>query len=160
MKLKDAVSRIAFTISKSNKPNNNDAIAFDSIIDFLNKTQEETIQQNLLFAKLYTLVLKDFTEFYGDVDFANKQVNKELSMTLDFHIEKLLMQLKSSELKKHVTDECLKNKPPEKVLEKLKEYPSVLEKFISTWDFWDKENVISHLNTNITLSIHNFKNHV
>jgi len=70
MKLRDAVSRCKFTIANGNKPNQTDVEAYNMVLEFLHKTQEKTIQDNLLFAKLYALTLEKLTENYGDVNFA------------------------------------------------------------------------------------------
>jgi len=48
MKLKDAISRVRFTISKSNKPNNTDVEAFNMILEHFQSTQEKTIKDNLI----------------------------------------------------------------------------------------------------------------
>jgi hypothetical protein len=160
MKLKDAIKRIGFTISKSNKPNQTDAEAYNALMQHLQKSESEVIQNNLLFAKLYALVLEIFVTNYNDVDFSNKQLNKILAEPMDLRIEFLLLKLKHSELIKVVKDDCIVNSEPEIAILKLKEFPIVAKEFIHLWDYWEKDNVISHLNTNINLSIQNFKNHV
>lgn len=160
MKLKEAIKRIGFTISNANKPNENDAEAYNIILKHLHKSETETINKNLLFAKLYTFLLENLVTNYNDVTFANKELNKILSEPMDLRVQFLLMRLKHSELTKIVSDPILLNKNPEDALQKLKEYPKIEKEFIHLWDYWDKDNVISHLNTNINLSIQNFKNNV
>ena len=71
MKLREAISRLGFTISKANRPNEKDIEAYNCILEVLEQTQTKTIQDNLLFAKLYAYTLQEFTKHYGDVDFAN-----------------------------------------------------------------------------------------
>lgn len=160
MKLKEAIKRIGFTISNANKPNEKDAEAYNIILEHLHKTETETINKNLLFAKLYTFLLENLVTNYNDVTFANKELNKILSEPMDLRVQFLLMRLKHSELTKIVSDPILLTKNPEDALKKLKEYPKIEKEFIHLWDYWDKDNVISHLNTNINLSIQNFKNNV
>jgi len=160
MKLKEAIKRIGFTISNTNKPNENDAEAYNIILEHLQKSEKETINKNLLFAKLYTFLLENLVTNYNDVTFANKELNKILSEPINLRVEFLLMRLKHSELTKIVSDPILLSKSPEDVLQKLKEYPKLAKEFIHLWDYWDKDNVVSHLNTNINLSIQNFKNNV
>jgi hypothetical protein len=160
MKLKEAIKRIGFTISNANKPNENDAEAYNIILEHLQKSEKETINKNLLFAKLYTFLLENLVTNYNDVTFANKELNKILSEPMDLRVQFLLMRLKHSELTKIVSDPILLNKNPEDTLQKLKEYPKLEKEFIHLWDYWDKDNVVSHLNTNINLSIQNFKNNV
>jgi len=110
MKLKEAFSRLGFTISKQNKPNQSDADALNSILEYYKKSEEKTIQENLLFAKLYAFLLKEFTMHYNNVDEANKQINKILSEPMDFRIEMLLTQLKLSEVTQVFSDPILQNK--------------------------------------------------
>lgn len=159
MKLKEAFSRLGFTISKQNKPNQSDADALNSILEYFKKSEEKTIQENLLFAKLYAFLLKEFTMHYNNVDEANKQINKILSEPMDLRVEMLLTQLKLSEVTQVFADPILENKSGEELKEVFRRYPKFEKDFLTCFDWWDKDNVISHLNTNINLSIQNFKNH-
>lgn len=159
MKLKEAFSRLGFTISKQNKPNQSDADALNALLEYFKKSEEKTIHENLLFAKLYAFLLKEFTMHYNNVDEANKQINKILSETMDFRIEILLTQLKLSEVTQVFADPILQNKSDEELKEVFKRHPKFEKEFLTCFDWWDKDNVISHLNTNINLSIQNFKNH-
>jgi hypothetical protein len=161
MKTKDAVSRLSYTISKGNKPNETDKVALNSLIKFINNSDKEVVQENLLFAKLYTIVLSDFLLNYKDIDFANKQLNKELSTPLEFHIKILQQRLKTFELEnyfksKGITDPLL----TEDNLEKYKHlFPSISSIGVSeSLDFWDYDNVVSHLNRNINESLTTYKN--
>lgn len=160
MKLRDAVSRCKFTIANGNKPNQTDVEAYNMILEYLAKTQEKTVQENLLFAKLYALTLEKLTEACGDVNFANKQLNKILSEPMDLRIEMLLMKLKHAELSQSLSDPMLEGKTEEELKEIFKQYPKFTELFQTCWDHWDKDNVISHLNTQINLSLHEYKNNV
>jgi hypothetical protein len=161
MKTKDAVSRLSYTISKGNKPNETDKVALNALIKFINNSDKEVVQENLLFAKLYTIVLSDFLLNYKDIDFANKQLNKELSTPLEFHIKILQQRLKTFELEnyfksKGITDPLL----TEDNLEKYKHlFPSISSSGVSeSLDFWDYDNVVSHLNRNINESLTTYKN--
>lgn len=160
MKLSQAVNRLKFTISKNNKPNAEDVVALNKILEHLQKTQEETTQENLLFAKLYAFVLENFVRNYKEVNFANKELNKILFQPMSFRVECLLRELKLSELQQCFSDPILENKNEEELREIFKRYPKFEENFLTCWDWWDNDNVISHLNTNINLSIQNFKNDI
>ncbi len=159
MKLKEAFSRLGFTISKQNKPNQSDADALNSILEYFKKSEEKTIHENLLFAKLYAFLLTEFTMHYNNVDEANKQINKIISEPMDIRIELLLSHLKMSEVTQVFADPILENKSGEELKEVFRRYPKFEKDFLTCFDWWDKDNVISHLNTNINLSIQNFKNH-
>jgi hypothetical protein len=160
MKLKEAVSRLGFTISKSNRPNEKDIEAFNCIVEILEQTQTKTIQDNLLFAKLYAYNLQEFTRHYKCVNIATEKLNELLAESIDFRIEFLTAQIKQSEISKVITDDFFTILSPSKAREKLKEFPNLEKDFIHIWDSWNTENVTSHLETNVNLSIQKFKNHV
>ena len=160
MKLKDAFKRLHFTISKGNKPNETDIEAFNEVCEVFKQQEEKTIQDNLLFAKLYAFLLKEFTMHYNNVDEANKQINKVLSESMDIRVEMLLMQLKLSEVTQVFADPILKNKNESELKEIFQRHKKFEKDFLTCFDWWDKDNVISHLNTNINLSIQKFKNYV
>jgi hypothetical protein len=168
MKTKEAINRLTYTIGKGNKPNETDKVALNSIITYVNKFEQETIQDNLLFAKLYTLVLKDFVNTYKDIDFANIQLNKELSTPLNAHIELLLMTLKTTELdaffkQNGIVDPFIIGKPISEAVEKYEQnkqlFPKIdTKKMLEVMDMWDFENVSAHLNRNINESLNTYKN--
>lgn len=168
MKTKEAISRLSYTIGKGNKPNETDKVALNSIITYINKFEQETIQDNLLFAKLYTLVLNSFVNNYNDIDFANKILNKELATPLNSHIEILLMSLKTiyiSEFFKQngIVDPFIIGKPVIEAVEKYEQnkqlFPKIdTKKMLEAMDMWDFENVSAHLNRNINESLNTYKN--
>jgi hypothetical protein len=160
MKLKEAVSRLGFTISKSNRPNEKDIEAFNCILEVLEQTQTKTIQDNLLFAKLYAYNLQEFTRHYKCVNLATEKLNELLAENIDYRIEFLTAQIKQTELCKVITDDFFAILSPTKAREKLKEFPNLEKEFVHIWDFWTTENVTSHLETNVNLTIQKFKNHV
>ncbi len=160
MKLREAINRLGFTISKSNRPNEKDIEAYNCILEVLEQTQTKTIQDNLLFAKLYAFTLQEFTKHYGDVDFANIRLNELLTQSLNVRIEFLMYEIKHSELRKVITDDFFAEASPKKAREILSRHPTLEKEFIHIWDFWTTENVTSHLEANVNLTIQKFKNHV
>lgn len=170
MKLSDAIKRLGFTFSKRNKPNDTDVMAYNEIMLYLQKVQKEAIQNDLLFAKLYTFILTDFAKHYTDLDFANKQLNKILSEPFEVRIELLKMQANQLDiqnyfLQKKVLDPFLKEKT-------LKELEDINERYsdkipeLNKNDFskflnnWDRDRIVYFLESNINLSIQNYKTHV
>ena len=160
MKLKEAISRLGFTISKSNRPNEKDIEAYNCILEVLEQTQTKTIQDNLLFAKLYAYNLQEFTRHYKCVQIATEKLNELLAENIDYRIEFLTAQIKQSELSKVITDDFFSAVSPSKAREILSRYPNLEKEFIHVWDFWTNENVTSHLETNVNLVIQKFKNYV
>lgn len=160
MKLKEAFSRLGFTISKQNKPNQIDADAFNLLVEQFKKIEEKTVQENLLFAKLYAYVLGKMAGHYSDVDGAQKHLNKLLSQPFDDIIQILEMELRAMEVRRVFADPMLDSQSPSKLRETIIKYPKLKADFSACWDYWDSDNVRSHLKSNINLSIQNFKNHV
>lgn len=160
MKIKDAFKRLHFTISNSNKPNETDAEAFNDICEIFKQHEEKTIQDNLLFAKLYTLTMEKLVGTYNDVDFANKRLNEILSEPMDIRIECLTSILKTMEVTQVFADPFLEGKSGEELKEVFERYPKFQADFLTCYEWWNDETVTSHLNTNIKLSIQKFKNYV
>ena len=160
MKLKEAINRLGFTISKSNRPNEKDIEAYNCILGVLEQSQEKTIQENLLFAKLYAYNLQEFTRHYKCVEVATSRLNELLAENIDFRIEFLTAQIRQTELCKVITDDFFAAASPSKAREILSRLPNLEKEFIHIWDFWTNENVTSHLETNVNLTIQKFKNHV
>jgi len=170
MKLKDAVSRIRFTISKQNKPNQSDADAFNSICEHLQAVEEKTTKENLLFAKLFAFVLAEFLNHYTDIDFANKQLNKILAEPMDTRLGFLLLKLKEMEYRnyfhqKNVLDPFLKTKTVSELESIHKIHKDRIPElnaldFVKCGNNWDYNSVVYQLESQINLSIQNFKNNV
>lgn len=168
MKLKDAFKRLSFTISKQNKPSQIDADAFNEIAKFFKINEEKTIQENLLFAKLYAFTLSELLNYYADVDFANKEINKILSKPIC--IEKLQLSLRRMELQnyfnqKNILDPFLKNKTAQELEEICERYKDKLPQldsieFAKCGNNWDLETIKYQLENSINLSIQNYKNNV
>lgn len=166
MILKEAVKRLSFTISKGNKPNQNDVDAFNEVIRNLKLSEQETVQENLLFAKLYTFTLTELLSYYTDIDMANKEINRILSEPMA--IEKLQLSLRRMELqnyfnRKKILDPFLKNKTTNELEEIHERYKNKLPElnaleFAKCGNNWDAESVKYNIENSINLSIKNFKN--
>jgi hypothetical protein len=168
MILKEAVKRLSFTISKGNKPNQNDVEAFNEIIRNLKLSEQETVQENLLFAKLYTFTLTELLAYYTDIEMANKEINRILSEPMA--TEKLQLSLRRMELqnyfnRKKILDPFLKNKTANELEEIHERYKNKLpglnvDEFLKCGNNWDTESVKYNIENSINLSIKNFKNTV
>lgn len=160
MKLSEAFSRYKFQVTSGNKPNEKDVEAFNVIAQYLKEVQEKTIQENLLFAKLYTYMLGKFTPHYNDVDAANKHLNRILKEPLSALIGTLEMELRAMEIRQVIPDPILSELSPAKTKEKLEQYPKLATQFLEAWDFWDYDTTRAHLELNINLSLHAYKNDI
>ena len=169
MKLQEAIKRLSFTISKQNKPNTTDADALNSIIEFINNSNKQVVQDNLLLAKMYAFVLKEFINHYQDVNYASKQINSDiLKKPLDYQLELLTMQLQSNEINQffkildlkptwvagQTLDEIVINEEINK--ESLSKVDVI--KFKEVAETWNSQNVISNFEFNFNLALNTFKN--
>ena len=145
MKIQDAMSRLIYTISKGHKPNETDKIALNKVIYDLNTNAKENVKEHYLFAKLYAIVLTDFIKHYQDVDFANKQINKELEKPLDHHLAMLRLQLNQMEFS---------NVDPLLSSENYEKYRHLFQDEIFNWT---AENVEKHFTNTVNQSILCFK---
>lgn len=160
MKIQDAISRLSYTISKGHKPNETDKIALNKVIHDLNSNATETLNEHFLFAKLYAIVLTDFIKHYQDVDFANTQINKELSHPIGYHLEILRLQLNQMELgnfwKQNGIVDPLLNETNHKDYKHI--YPKIdTSKLLETMDTWDLDTVTTHFTNTVNQSILCFK---
>jgi hypothetical protein len=164
MTIQQSIARLSYTVSKGHKPNETDKIALNKVIHDLNANAKENVQDNILFAKLYALVLTDFIRHYQDNDFANKQINKELSFPIGVHLENLKKQLNDTEIQnffksKGITDPYLTTpKHWHGVNEVLKRnaelFPQINgAEFLEVSETWDIENVTAHFTNSVNQSI-------
>jgi hypothetical protein len=163
MKITDAIQRLSYTISNTNKPNETDKLALNKIIQDLNKSSAETLQENLLFAKLYALFLYKYSMHYNDIGFANKQLNKELSFPLSYHLGLLQVELSRVNMQdyfqsKGVTDPNLRRDNLEQYQHLFKEID--VNEFKEVFEMWDEDTTVANFTNSINQSIINFKSNV
>ena len=89
MKVKEALQRLGFTLSKQNKPNNTDIEAFNKILWFVNESIENNPNRNICFAKLYIWFLFHNIKNYQCIDIAQKRVHDVLDLDIE-HLYTLL----------------------------------------------------------------------
>ncbi len=165
----DAIKRLSYTISKGHKPNETDKLALNSIINFINKTDEEVFQEHGLFAKLYIFVLKGFLVHYNyDIDFASKQLHRELMTPLNCHIEEITNYLKAGEMsrffeEKGIISSYYRGKNFEEQEEFNKRNKELLDsvdgrEFLEAAEWWNIDSVSAQLQRQINEAIINYKN--
>jgi cupin superfamily acireductone dioxygenase involved in methionine salvage len=89
-----------------------DIEALKNIDEFINESSKTLTKDNLLYAKLLCVFLRQNIHHYKDVKFAIKELKFQLNIPLDRQIELLTYDLNLIELQKQET--------PEAVLDKLK----------------------------------------
>jgi hypothetical protein len=98
MKVKEALTRLAFTIQKQNKPNATDADAFNKILWFVNESIEQNPNRNICFAKLYIWFFLHNIKAYQSLDMAQTRVHDVLDMPIDLLYEMLVLELNTMDL--------------------------------------------------------------
>jgi hypothetical protein len=142
MTVAESIKRLSFTISKQNKPNQNDAEAINQIIEFLNLSNKKVIKENQLLAKMFCFVLKEFLNHYKNVNFASKKINSDiLSLPIEYHLQSL-----KSMLDMHELTETYKSGIPSE--EYLKE----------SFETWQIDHVIQNFEFNFNLILNYYKN--
>jgi hypothetical protein len=161
MTIQQSIQRLSYTISKGHKPNETDKLALNKVIHDLNSNATANVQDNQLFAKLYAIILADFCKCYENLEFANKQINKELSYPIGVHIENLRLELTRLELQEYFKSKGV-NDPLLKIInfETYKHiFPTLkTEEFQSTCETWDTDNTTAHFINAVNQSILCFKN--
>jgi cupin superfamily acireductone dioxygenase involved in methionine salvage len=89
-----------------------DIEALKNLDEFINESSKTLTKDNLLYAKLLCVFLRQNIHHYKDVKFAIKELKFQLNIPLDRQIELLTYDLNMIELQKQET--------PEAVLDKLK----------------------------------------
>lgn len=167
MKIKEAINRLGYTISKQNKPNSTDAEALNSIIQFLNDTMKTEVQENKLFAKLYIMNFITQMRIVRDFDLAQKNVNKILKMSLDGLYNEFRKEANVLEIKNYFDSKGLKDTwsmmSNFDLKENMKHNAELCEKinqkeFLEVCDMWSEENIYNNLNATITLALNTYKN--
>lgn len=88
-----AINRLAYTISKGNKPNASDMEALNDIIDYVNKEKERELNNNRLFAKLYVNVFKnDLIRNNGDYKATVSSLKSTCRIDLNEQLNSLVIE--------------------------------------------------------------------
>jgi hypothetical protein len=96
---------------------------------------------------------------YSDVDGAQKHLNKLLSQPFNGIVHFLEMELRAMETRQVFADPMLDSQSPSKLKETITKYPKLYTDFVACWEYWDYDNVVAHLKSNINLSLQKFKNY-
>jgi hypothetical protein len=109
--LKRNVTKI-FNAFKRNKDRiyKEDIEALKNIDEFINESSKNFTKDNLLFAKLLCLFLRQNIHYYKDIKFAIRELKFQLNIPLDRQIELLTYDLNLIELQKQETPEAVMQK--------------------------------------------------
>jgi hypothetical protein len=163
MKLKEAIQRLSFTVSKQNKPNATDAEALNKILEYLNSNIKREVNENEMFAKLYVYLLFNEVIFYkGDVDMSQAKINDVLKQPLIDLYENFRMSFNAIALNNFLHENGLSEKHPLQYNKDEEAHNKELTNH-KDWEMYAKgileadENEMQ-LNWLITLTLNKFKN--
>ena len=158
--------------------NDLDVKAVDFLIKWVNQQKQETLKENLLFAKIYTYALRNEIEFYKDVEFANNKLKEEINRPIDYHYKNIADDLNRLELTKYfiskgVITDHIKNinlfdengKLTEKGKKQEEEQNTIIKSISNLPEtikyvkgVWNIGSVYKSLNNTITECINRYKN--
>ena len=103
--IQKSIDRLKYTFSKGNKPNQNDFIALNDVINYVN-TERQTLQNNqLLFSKLFLNQFKDvLIKSEGNYQLAIDSVKKVCRVSLDVQLDSLIEEANQIFLSNHLKE--------------------------------------------------------
>lgn len=168
MKIKEALQRIGFTISKQNKPNATDAEAFNKLLWFVNESIEHNPNKNILFAKLYLYNYRLMYQIYGNDEAVQNRLHRLLELPIDFYYNNVKDTINTFELRDYLNGKGIKSthleyldKPERELIEsEAQANIKTLDRkeFIEVADGYDLETIKTNMNALITLALKSYTN--
>ena len=150
--IQKSIDRLKYTFSKGNKPNQNDFVALNDVINYVNQEKEREIIKNHLFAKLFLNGFKnDLLKNGGNYQMYIDRARIALKISLEEHYEELHGEMNHLEYIKFAKSKGITMKHPvlktqeeeEKDIELLKTHELDLIKHL---DHFKKEAVYDRVN--------------
>lgn len=97
-----AIERLAFTITKQNKPNQTDLDSLKVIAEFIENSKKKETTSNYLFAKMYVYAFIHEISYYNEsfdtnYAFSQRKLNNVLKMSLEDNIKDVMNRLNTHE---------------------------------------------------------------
>ena len=168
MTLNKAIDRLYWRIktgipkATENKHIKTDLDAIDSVVDYLNESQKQTITENLPFTKMYVYLFAVLLERYEDLYLAQNELNRILdTKTIDIY-KQFSDKLNHNELKQFLDIHDIELKHPaietpeekENVINQLKENNEDFYKY--AFGFRNFDEVRNNLNNQVALAFNRF----
>lgn len=168
MNIVKAMQRIGwrFGEAKAFTPNQNDADAYNYLVDFVETKQQEQIKKNLLFAKLFCYAFKNEIQFYKCPKHAQRKIYEELELPIQYHYDSVLEMLNDVVYNAFLENKGFPDKHPGTLTEKeiqfkkelIKNYEKELTELLK--GKWDIEIVTQSLNNTITELLNRFPDEI
>jgi hypothetical protein len=143
-----------------------DVKAIEFLNNWIQRQKSETLQQNLLFAKMYCYALENEIEFYKDIEFATNRLNDVCKMDIQQHYKRISNKLNNLEYLKfckengiitnHI-EKMILNQQQESLQKQLVKKHEVRLKELVLGS-WTETKVYKSLNNIISELINKFKN--
>lgn len=174
MNIETSINRISWRFKNSNIKvneskiiiNNTDIEAVDFLVNWVNNQKQQSLLENLLFAKIYTYALSNELEFYKEISYANRKLQDALRLPIEHHYDTITKELNRIEYNKfchsvgiitdHMEKMGLNTKQEDEQQALIKKHQKELQKFIL--GVWSQEEVYKSLNNQITECVNKFKN--
>jgi len=141
-KEQNAIKRIYNTFKRVQKGIfNEDVEALKILKDNLDYSAKQTAEDNLLYAKLLAIHLRQTFEYFGDIKLTIKKVKDELEIPLEAHLQFLEKKMNDIELKNYIESLGIKidfetYEDLEKNKANIKEHQKeIINKMKSTWSY-------------------------
>jgi len=166
MTLESCIQRIFWRLGNGNfTPNQKDVDAMTQITEWINREKEIELDNNRLFAKIYTYCFMHEIQFYKDIDFAQKKMHELLQQDISDHYDlfsKRLNELKLNLYKKKIGlsdkhPQLMSDEEKSKEEELISANQSELSKYFI--GIYSDDKIYKSLNNQITEAINNYKNY-
>ena len=99
------IRRLAFTISKGNKPNESDIQALNGVIKYVNDEKERTLNNYHLFARMYISQFKNvLIKSGGNYQLSAKSILDVVQIDLNDHLDRLILEANQIYLEKDIEE--------------------------------------------------------
>jgi len=143
-----------------------DVKAIEFLSEWIQRQKSETLQQNLLFAKMYCYALENEIEFYKDIEFATNRLNDVCKLDIQQHYKRIANKLNNLEYLKfckqngivtdHIENMTMTKAQTSSQKELIKKHEVKLKELVL--GLWSETKVYKGLNNVISELINKFKN--
>lgn len=143
-----------------------DIKAIEFLAKWISNQKTESLNENLLFAKMYCYALENELEFYKDVEFATKKLNEVCNTDIQVHYKKISNKLNMLEyikyckengiIAEHIERMTLNKEQENKQKELIQNHQTNLKKLVA--GIWSENKVYKSLNNIISELINKSRN--
>lgn len=138
--------------------------AINTLIDWVNDSKKSHLENHKLFSKLYIIYFGQLIQHFQDVEFAQKEIHRELSESIGLHSEFLRMKINSLEFSNWFKSIGFNPKDfnfmtDEEIAERDLLLKNNQEGFLKNTNKWSQEKINEALNNQISEAINKFSHY-